>query len=49
MTIGYVAYRVRDAIWFVGHYIAGAFGLGAVVGGLIGSMVYAERYWSSRS
>lgn len=45
---GYAAYRARncDDCMFVGLYIGGATGIGAVLGGLIGSFIYAGRYWS---
>jgi hypothetical protein len=48
-TIAYLARDCgeRDACWFLSAYLAGGFGIGAVVGGLVGSMIYAGRYWSS--
>jgi hypothetical protein len=48
LTGGYAAYRAGDCddCMFTGFYIGGAAAIGAVVGGLVGSFVYANRYWS---
>jgi hypothetical protein len=46
ITGGYAAYRVRKCqdCMFVGVYVGGAVGIGALLGGLIGSFVWADRY-----
>ncbi len=48
LTGGYAAYRTRDCddCMFTGLFIGGAAGIGAVLGGFIASIVYADRYWS---
>ena len=46
LTGGYAAYRSRDCddCMFTGFFIGGAAAIGAVLGGLVGSFVYADRY-----
>jgi hypothetical protein len=46
ITGGYVWYRSRDCddCFFIGPFVAGAAGIGALLGGFIGACVWATRY-----